>query len=107
MAAKKHAVHKHLVLKKTSSGKSRWVNPKAEVKKKPTKKTKEKAGIWSSFSHLKGGAHERHSPSDGHTYVQHQRAKIAKLRKEGKHAEAAHKQATLDRYMRRARNAKN
>ena len=105
--ARKHAKHKHLVLRKTSSGKSRWVKPSGGDKKpKAKKRGKEKAAIWSSFNHMKGGAHENHSPSDGGAYVARQRAAIAKLRKEGKHDEAAKKQATLNKFLANAHHKK-
>lgn len=107
-AARKHAKHKHLVLRKTSSGKSRWVKPSGGDKKPKakSKRGKEKAAIGSSFNPLKGGAHDKHSPSDGSAYVNKQRAAIAKLRKEGKHDEAAKKQATLNKFLANAHHKK-
>lgn len=107
-AARKHAKHKHLVLRKTSSGKSRWVKPNGGDKKPKakSKKSREKAGIMSSFNPLKGGGHEHHSPSDGSAYVQRQRAAIAKLRKEGKHDEATKKEAILRKFLTQAHGGK-
>ena len=75
-AAKKHRKHKHLVLKKTKSGKLRWVSPK----KKAKVKGEVAASLIKRAVHaVKGGGTKTwHMPTgDTHTVYPHKDSKKA------------------------------